>query len=72
MRYDVLHPLKPTVLRELAKALDDPKRAVRKQAVNARTARRMLSVPSFTHENLSVVSFAPSPAGREYTHERTY
>ncbi|PCH36357.1 ARM repeat-containing protein [Wolfiporia cocos MD-104 SS10] len=37
MRYDVLHPQKATVLRELAKVLDDPKRAVRKEAVEART-----------------------------------
>ncbi|KAI0339641.1 ARM repeat-containing protein [Trametopsis cervina] len=37
VRYDILHPQKPTVLRELAKALDDPKRAVRKHAVEART-----------------------------------
>ncbi|PFH51873.1 hypothetical protein AMATHDRAFT_74737 [Amanita thiersii Skay4041] len=37
VRYDVLHPSKPTVLRELAKALDDPKRAVRKEAVEARS-----------------------------------
>ena len=36
VKYDVLHPQKPTVLRELAKALDDPKRAVRKEAVEAR------------------------------------
>lgn len=38
VRYDILHPQKPTVLRELAKALDDPKRAVRKHAVEARYA----------------------------------
>ena len=37
VRYDVLHPQKPLVLRELAKVLDDPKRTVRKEAVNART-----------------------------------
>lgn len=37
VRYDVLHPQKPLVLRELAKVLDDPKRAVRKEAVIART-----------------------------------
>ncbi|KAI0306124.1 ARM repeat-containing protein [Multifurca ochricompacta] len=37
VRYDVLHPQKATVLRGLAKALDDPKRAVRKEAVDART-----------------------------------
>ncbi|KAH9479537.1 MMS19 nucleotide excision repair protein-like protein [Psilocybe cubensis] len=37
VRYDILHPHKATVLRELAKVLDDPKRAVRKQAVDART-----------------------------------
>ncbi|KAL1941257.1 hypothetical protein VTO73DRAFT_7469 [Trametes versicolor] len=37
VRYDVLHPQKATVVRELAKVLDDPKRAVRKEAVEART-----------------------------------
>ncbi|KIJ20729.1 hypothetical protein PAXINDRAFT_160240 [Paxillus involutus ATCC 200175] len=36
IRYDLLHPYKSGVLRDLAKALDDPKRAVRKAAVNAR------------------------------------
>ncbi|KAI0831813.1 ARM repeat-containing protein [Trametes gibbosa] len=36
VRYDVLHPQKATVVRELAKVLDDPKRAVRKEAVEAR------------------------------------
>jgi DNA repair/transcription protein MET18/MMS19 len=38
VRYDILHPSKPTVIKELAKAVDDPKRAVRKEAVDARTA----------------------------------
>ncbi|KAG6813856.1 hypothetical protein H0H92_006263 [Tricholoma furcatifolium] len=37
VRYDVLHPSKPTVLRELAKVLDDPKRSIRKEAVDTRT-----------------------------------
>ncbi|GAW05993.1 ARM repeat-containing protein [Lentinula edodes] len=37
VRYDVLHPLKATVLKQLAVSLDDPKRAVRKEAVDART-----------------------------------
>jgi len=37
VRYDVLHPCKSTVIRELAKVLDDPKRSVRKEAVDART-----------------------------------
>jgi len=37
VRYEVLHPYKPTVIRELAKVLDDPKRSVRKEAVDART-----------------------------------
>lgn len=37
VRYDVLHPQKAVVLRELAKALDDPKRVVRKEAVDARS-----------------------------------
>ena len=36
VRYDVLHPQKATVIRELAKALDDPKRMVRSEAVEAR------------------------------------
>ena len=43
VRYDVLHPQKAMVLRELTKALDDPKRAVRKEAVDARF---VYSVPS--------------------------
>jgi len=37
VRYDVLHPYKSTVIRELSKVLDDPKRLVRKEAVDART-----------------------------------
>ncbi|KAF8074920.1 Dos2-interacting transcription regulator of RNA-Pol-II-domain-containing protein [Lyophyllum atratum] len=37
VRYDVLHPSKAIVLRELAKVLDDPKRSVRKEAVDTRT-----------------------------------
>ncbi|KAG9312861.1 ARM repeat-containing protein [Chiua virens] len=36
VRYDLLHPYKAGVLKELARALDDPKRAVRKEAVDAR------------------------------------
>ncbi|KAH9943852.1 ARM repeat-containing protein [Amylocystis lapponica] len=36
VRYDVLHPQKATVLRELAQVLDDPKKAVRREAVEAR------------------------------------
>ena len=37
VRYDVLHPQKALVVRDLAKVLDDPKKAVRKEAVEART-----------------------------------
>ncbi|KAG5340290.1 hypothetical protein C0989_002306 [Termitomyces sp. Mn162] len=37
VRYDVLHPSKSSVLRELAKVLDDPKRSVRKEAVDTRS-----------------------------------
>ena len=44
VRYDVLHPQKAMVLRELAKALDDPKRAVRKEAVDARFVQ---SIPAY-------------------------
>ncbi|KAF9269073.1 ARM repeat-containing protein [Marasmius fiardii PR-910] len=36
VRYDILHPLKATAIRELALALDDPRRLVRKEAVEAR------------------------------------
>jgi hypothetical protein len=43
VRYDVLHPQKATVLRELTKALNDPKRAVRKEAVDARS---VYTIPS--------------------------
>lgn len=37
VRYDKLHPYKSTVLKELSNILDDPKRAVRKEAVDARS-----------------------------------
>jgi len=37
VRYDILHPSKSKVIRDLAKVLDDPRRSVRKQAVDART-----------------------------------
>lgn len=50
VKYDVLHPQKATVLRELAKALDDPKRAVRKEAVEARFVPRYLTTrPKLTY-----------------------
>ncbi|KAG0699933.1 hypothetical protein DFH29DRAFT_658937 [Suillus ampliporus] len=35
VRYDLLYPYKTRVLKELAKTLDDPKRAVRKETVVA-------------------------------------
>ncbi|KAK7040568.1 MMS19 nucleotide excision repair [Favolaschia claudopus] len=37
VRYDVLHPCKADVLRALVDALDDPKRDVRREAVDARS-----------------------------------
>lgn len=37
VRYDILHPQKAIVVRELAKVLDDPKKIVRREAVEART-----------------------------------
>ncbi|KAL5035210.1 hypothetical protein BDV3_004648 [Batrachochytrium dendrobatidis] len=37
VNYTVLHPFKPRVLQELAYALDDPKRVVRKEAANTRS-----------------------------------
>ncbi|KAF9221464.1 ARM repeat-containing protein [Gyrodon lividus] len=37
IRYDLLHPYRSRVLKDLGTALDDPKRAVRKEAVTART-----------------------------------
>jgi len=36
VRYDILHPHKSKAIRVLAKVLDDPKRSVRKEAVDAR------------------------------------
>ena len=42
VRYSVLHPQKATVLRELARALDDPKRSVRKEAVDARSVSSLV------------------------------
>ncbi|KAK0467221.1 ARM repeat-containing protein [Desarmillaria tabescens] len=36
VRYDILHPYKSQVVKELVKVLDDSKRAVRKEAVDAR------------------------------------
>lgn len=36
VRYDLLHPIKPTVIKELGKALDDRRREVRKEAVDTR------------------------------------
>ena len=36
IQYDKVHPHKVNVIRELQKALDDPKRAVRRAAVEAR------------------------------------
>ena len=47
VRYDVLHPQRAIVLRELARALDDPKRAVRKEAVEARYECFQLVVTRF-------------------------
>ncbi|KAG0700747.1 hypothetical protein DFH29DRAFT_608857 [Suillus ampliporus] len=44
VRYDLLHPYKTRVLKELAKTLDDPKRAVRKEAVVARYGMVTFSV----------------------------
>lgn len=44
VRYDLLHPYKTRVLKELAKVLDDPKRAVRKEAVIARYGIIIFSV----------------------------
>lgn len=35
--YDVLHPHRSAVIRELGKVLDDPKREVRRVAVDTRT-----------------------------------
>jgi DNA repair/transcription protein MET18/MMS19 len=36
VRYDILHPCKSKTIKELGKILDDPKRSVRKEAVDAR------------------------------------
>ena len=36
IRYDILHPQRLTVIRTLGEVIDDPRRAVRLQAVEAR------------------------------------
>lgn len=36
IRYETLHPVKATVIRELADSLDDPLRSVRREAVDTR------------------------------------
>ena len=36
IRYDILHPVKANVLRQLGRALDDKRRSVRKEAVDCR------------------------------------
>ena len=48
VRYNILHPQKSYVIRELGKVLDDPKRAVRKEAVDARFVVFHLLSPSLT------------------------
>ena len=52
VRYDILHPQKATVLRELAKALDDPKKSVRREAVEARCVHCHLGRVLFTQSSL--------------------
>lgn len=51
-QYDKVHPYKVNVIRELQKALDDPKRAVRREAVEARYVRD--SIVSFAVDLLGV------------------
>lgn len=36
VRYDILHPVKTAVLKQLGRALDDKRRSVRKEAVDCR------------------------------------
>ena len=51
-RYDILHPYRSLVIRELSKALDDPKRSVRGEAVRARYFRFCLLAFLFTPDVL--------------------
>lgn len=44
VRYDILHPYKTQVIRVLGDCLDDPKRDVRKEAVDARSIRLFISL----------------------------
>ncbi|KAJ3521011.1 hypothetical protein NMY22_g12497 [Coprinellus aureogranulatus] len=59
VRYDVLHPYKAQVIKELGKALDDPKKAVRKEAVEART--NWWATHSFHNELWFEVADIPIP-----------
>ncbi|KAJ6481205.1 ARM repeat-containing protein [Mycena vitilis] len=60
VRYDVLHPCKAEVLRELADALDDPKRGVRREAVDA----RLVFPPPFYRSPLSFADCFVTLAGK--------
>ena len=63
VKYDVLHPQKATVLRELAKALDDPKRSVRKEAGEA----RFVSFVHLTIMSVVLIDYATTgQTGRSY------
>lgn len=58
VRYDVLHPYRANVLRELSTVLDDPKRSVRKEAVDARFVE---------HFNMStVLTYFTGPFGKQF------
>ncbi|KAI6041217.1 ARM repeat-containing protein [Pisolithus marmoratus] len=57
IRYDVLHPYKAQVLKELGKVLDDPRRAVRKEAVDARTKWQVHVNFSSSHELTSYLRY---------------
>ncbi|KAI9137438.1 hypothetical protein BKA69DRAFT_1097816 [Paraphysoderma sedebokerense] len=46
LKYTKLHPFKPNILRSLKDVLDDPKRLVRKEAVDCRNRWFVLSAPA--------------------------
>jgi DNA repair/transcription protein MET18/MMS19 len=52
VRYDILHPQKKAVLKALGSLLDDPKRSIRQEAVEARWVG-----PEMTRDALLIFSF---------------
>lgn len=69
IRYDVLHTVKNKVLKELAKAIDDPKRTVRREAVACRSKWSVVVGSSYACIDTDPISFIGSHS-EEQVHEK--